>query len=94
MEGLFILDKVIRVMCPTEFFSDVEIKGFINIENRQWVRAVRREACRNLEDLWRDTKEAREAEECNGVDFDIFDLTKLFGMEPYEIVEVEEPWDP
>ncbi|KAL6419636.1 hypothetical protein ACFW04_013721 [Cataglyphis niger] len=89
MEGLLvvILDRVVR------FFSDVEIKGFVNIENRQWVRAVRREARQNLEDLWRDTKEAREVEECNGVDFDVFDLTKLFGMEPYEIMEVEEPWD-
>jgi len=71
----------------------VVIPGFVNIEHRQWVRAVRRQARQDLMETWGDTPEGRLDVEINGWRYvDIFDLRRLFGEEPYiEIIE-EENW--
>jgi len=63
----------------------VVIPGFMNIEHRQWVRAVRRQAREDFSYMWGDTPESRQVE-------DIFDLRRLFGEEPYDNIE-EENWN-
>ncbi|GAB1860681.1 hypothetical protein CAJAP_01760 [Camponotus japonicus] len=65
--------------------DEVQIPGFVNIEHRQWVRAVRRQAREDFSYMWGDTPESRQVEE------DIFDLRRLFGEEPYDEIE-EEQW--
>jgi len=58
----------------------------MNIEHRQWVWAVRRQARQDLAETWGDTPESRHHQ----VE-DIFDLWRLFGKEPYDEIE-EEQW--
>ncbi|GAB1867714.1 hypothetical protein CAJAP_08793 [Camponotus japonicus] len=67
-----------------KFQDEVQIPGFMNIEHRQWVRAVRRARRSHFSYMWGDTPESRQVE-------DIFDLRRLFGEEPYDAIE-EEQW--
>ncbi|KMQ83019.1 hypothetical protein RF55_21166 [Lasius niger] len=86
--------RTIHVLFPSRFFSDVVIEGFMNIENRQFIRACRRQNRDYLDDLWGDTTEAREWEENNSWMFtDVFDLKILFGLEPYYSDNEGESWD-
>jgi len=74
----------------------VEIKRFMNIRHRQWVRVERQHVRQDLEEMWGDTPECRLDNEENGSwkYHEIFDLRRLFGEEPYiEIIE-EEEWYP
>ncbi|GAB1867799.1 hypothetical protein CAJAP_08878 [Camponotus japonicus] len=67
--------------------DEVQIPGFMNIEHRQWVRAVRRAERENFGDVWGDTPE--------GLDGDIFDLRRHFGEESYIVIEeewIQEDW--
>ncbi|EFN64218.1 hypothetical protein EAG_07267 [Camponotus floridanus] len=68
---------------------EVRIPGFVNIPPRQWVRAVRRARREDFSDMWGDTPES-----CHRQIDDIFDLRRLFGEEPYDIIiEEEENWE-
>ncbi|CAL1683984.1 unnamed protein product [Lasius platythorax] len=76
----------------TKFFQ-TRIEGFVNILNRQLVRSERREERRYLDELWGDTQEAREwAENHSYMYVNVFDLRRLFGLEPYVVVVEEESW--
>ncbi|GAB1860702.1 hypothetical protein CAJAP_01781 [Camponotus japonicus] len=69
------------------FQDEVQIPGFVNIEHRQWVRAVHRAEREDFSDMWGDTPESRHRQ----VD-DIFDLRQLFGEELYDVVIEKEEW--
>ena len=62
----------------------------MNIEQRRWVRQWRRWIRLQLEELWYDTPEDRQLEQIYASPYDIFDLTRLFGLQPYEEDAVEE----
>ncbi|GAB1868685.1 hypothetical protein CAJAP_09764 [Camponotus japonicus] len=63
------------------FQDEMEIPGFVNIQQRQWVQMVRRAKREDFLDMWGDPSESHQVE-------DIFDLRQLFGEEPYiEIIE-------
>lgn len=72
------------------YFQELPIKisGFINIEERKWIRMVRKEQREYVEYLWGDDKDA----DYYGLDDDNFSLKQLFGMEPY-LQDIEEKWE-
>jgi len=53
--------------------GDIEIKGFININERNFMRAVRWQKNNELDDFWYDTPEDRQVSEIYNIE-DIFDL--------------------
>ena len=77
-----------------QFFSDIKIDGFMNIENRQWTRMVRREEREAFNEMWLESHQADDILRYAWAE-DIFDLKKLFGMEPYDefIPFGAENWD-
>ncbi|KMQ88085.1 39s ribosomal protein mitochondrial [Lasius niger] len=83
-----------RAFFPTRCFSDIVIEGFMNIENRRFIRACRRQDRESFDQMWGDTADAREWEVNNSWMFeDIFDLRILFGMEPYDADHRSESWE-
>ncbi|KMQ89577.1 hypothetical protein RF55_10779 [Lasius niger] len=82
------------MLFPSRWLYEARIQGFVNILDRKFVRMERRFARKCLDELWGDTKWAREWAETHSYDYDdIFDLRRLFGLEPYlEIQEEEESW--
>lgn len=69
--------------------DQIQIRGYININTMRWLQAERKANRLELEDLWED------AVDTWGEYDDIFNLLKLFGMEPYNVdpgLVVEEYW--
>ncbi|EFN64042.1 hypothetical protein EAG_03429 [Camponotus floridanus] len=74
---------ILRVAFDWEYRREMELPGFVNIEQRQWVRIMRRAIREDVLDIWGDTPDSRHRQ--------VFDLRRFFGEEPYlEIIEEEE----
>ncbi|XP_070155265.1 uncharacterized protein [Polyergus mexicanus] len=78
-----LLRDLLNLVVYQRYDSTMEIKipGFVNIERRQFVRAVRWHERYLREDVWED----------NGSDGLYLDLRRLLGLEPYE-EDIEELW--
>lgn len=74
-----------------QYVRDIRIEGFMNIAHRNWVRIGRCYERWQIENLWADTEEERDRNMLGYYD-DIFSLRKLFGIEPYDEIQEEEPW--
>jgi len=67
------------------------MKRFINIDNRDFVRAKRYYNNYQFDDLWYETPEDREVAQIYNIE-DIFNLRILFGLESYEEDPAPEQW--
>jgi len=67
----------------------IRIKGFINIDKRDFIRAERWQRNNNLDDLWYDMPKNRQVCEIYNIE-DIFDLIILFGLQLYEAEQAPE----
>jgi len=72
--------------------GDIIIRGYINIDHRNFIRAVRYKNNYNFDDLWYDTPEGRAIADIYNIE-DIFNLRSLFGLEPYKQEPAPEKWD-
>jgi len=72
--------------------GDIRIKRFINLDNRDYIRAVRYHNRYEIDELWHDTPEGREIANIYNIE-DIFNLRILFGIDPYIEEPAPERWD-